>query len=159
MIDRSDVPWCGASGSGTTHGYEVQVRTDSEPTMVCGLLLSREWRTIEVHHNQTCGIGLSADSAGTWRLGVACAEHELPMLIQCNLVSEVVANAIRAMIIAAARSEQRPIGPGAMPWPKLETRIVARRYTFSYSADDWPEHAIKEPGAAALQQHASKVKK
>jgi hypothetical protein len=133
--------WRGSCGSGTLAGYEVHVRTDSEPTTVCGRLLTREWKTMYIRHGQPNSSVFGTVDGGKC-LSVPVASHDLPMLIQCGLISIEVAEAYRALFIAAARAEPLQTGPDAPPWPRPEARIVRRQYKFSYEASEWPENAV-----------------
>ena len=114
------------------------MRTNSAPTTCLGLLLTREWMTLDIKINNGPKFGLFLQSEGRWKIGVSCPDFELPMAVQCGLVSLEVADAICAMLVAAARAEPREQGL----WPKLEVRTVRRQYKFSYESSEWPENAV-----------------
>lgn len=102
------------SGSGTTYGYTVEVRVGSmtEPKIIAGSIVSRQWGQLNLDKGETIGVPAKKRDFGMF-------EH--------GLMSHNQAQAMRYWFEAIADNESS--------WGSIETRLVCHSYNYSYKVE------------------------
>lgn len=137
------------SGSGTTVGYSVEVRSRSQPTFIDGNMIGEKWTRLEFPRGEK-GVPVPGcyDSSG--------------QMAKLGLFSYQSAQAIRWWFQAAAENDfiddATPIRiPMPRPWA-IETRLVRHEIKYQYTVTATSAHEVLEDMSAPPKEPEPKPK-